>query len=208
MYHLKCGLEWYLLDLFQTKSSHRIFKLKFKLYFYLTKEVSLLIREWETESLTPLRNWKVFKENVVFNIFLILALNFCLVHFIDIVVFITWKNVRIIWKTWKTPVILFWKVGGHPVIGWQFMKSCENLWKFKAIYGNQGLHFSDIDDTFLLPRNVLVVMKVNYQLNDHGIKYSVTLPASLRCYARTLKSFTVLFQFIFLFCWKRSHKES
>ena len=28
----------------------------------------------------------------------LLALNFCLVHFIDIGVFITWKNVRVSWK--------------------------------------------------------------------------------------------------------------
>ena len=42
--------------LFQTKNSPRIFKSKFKSYFYLTKEASLL------KDLTPLSNWKVFKQ--------------------------------------------------------------------------------------------------------------------------------------------------
>ena len=43
------------------------------------------------------------KQNGVFNIFssnkiVLSALNFCLVHFIDIDVFIAWKNVQITWE--------------------------------------------------------------------------------------------------------------
>ena len=45
---------------------------------------------------------------------------------------------------------------------------------FKRMNRNQGLHFSDTGDTFILPKNIFVVMKVNYQLNDHTINNSVT----------------------------------
>ena len=47
------------------------------------------------------------------NKIVLLALNFCLVHFIDIGVFITWKNVRITWKNVENS-----------------LKNLENAWDF------------------------------------------------------------------------------